>query len=98
MIVMVISVYELHTVVKFNIGSECKPFESMMQNKAILTIAGIGFAADDTCFEPKSELQVGFWLALVAVLLRCATWRVYWIYEKIEENKDLLSLYSVGKG
>jgi len=87
LIVMVVCVYELHTVVEFNLGSECKPFQSLMNNRPLLTVAGLGFAADKTCFEPASELQAGFWLALVAVLLRTVTWRIMGVYGSMEENR-----------
>jgi len=66
---------ELHTVVDFNMGDECKPFASLMSNGPLLKMAGLGFATSDSCFDPHLTLRSGWWLLLVSVVLRITAWR-----------------------
>merc|ERR1719291_181640 len=74
-IVVLALVSEIHTVVAFNIGDECKPFESVMNSKRMLSVAGIGFAADTTCFNPVASIQMGLATLIGVVLMRMVCWR-----------------------
>jgi len=76
LIVALVTVKEIHTVVEFNIGSTCAPFASFINDKNLLTVAGLGFAASDSCFDPRPAIQSGFWWLLVSVVLRTAAWRL----------------------
>mmetsp|Transcript_141006 Transcript_141006/g.438355 ORF Transcript_141006/g.438355 Transcript_141006/m.438355 type:complete len:447 (+) Transcript_141006:59-1399(+) len=67
--------FEIKTVVDFNIGDECKPFAPLMNNNFLLGIAGLRFAASSTCFEPRPFLLGGWWFLLVSVVLRTCAWR-----------------------
>lgn len=75
LLVALATLAELHTVVKFNIGAACDDFSSMISNEAILSIAGLGFAASDSCFDPTVQLQSGFWWLLASIVARTAAWR-----------------------
>lgn len=85
MIVVLITLIDLHTVVEFNVGSECKPFADIMNNRKLLTLAGIGFAASPSCFEPVPQLQEGFGVLMVAVALRSISWR---LADRLLQPKD----------
>jgi len=74
LIVGLVTVVQLAKVVEFNIGSECDSFEPIMNDQAILTIAGLGFASSDECFTPTSQISTGFWILLCAVLCRMCAW------------------------
>mmetsp|Transcript_686 Transcript_686/g.1424 ORF Transcript_686/g.1424 Transcript_686/m.1424 type:complete len:470 (-) Transcript_686:113-1522(-) len=76
LIVGAIVVAELHTVVGFNIGNTCKPFEMMLTNKVLLDAVGLGFAASDSCFDPKPKIQTGFWWLLSGLGLRIVASRL----------------------
>jgi len=70
-------VLELHTVVKFNIGDECEPFGSLMGDKTLLRLAGLGFAASTSCFDPRPSLACGSAAVLGAVALRWSAWHAH---------------------
>eukprot|EP00929_Paragymnodinium_shiwhaense_P117420 TRINITY_DN8797_c0_g1_i1.p1 TRINITY_DN8797_c0_g1~~TRINITY_DN8797_c0_g1_i1.p1 ORF type:complete len:445 (-),score=64.22 TRINITY_DN8797_c0_g1_i1:15-1349(-) len=73
--VSLVTVVDLRTVVEFNIGEECRPYENIMGNKPLLSLAGLGFAASEECFLPVSELQRGWWALLAVTFLRIVIWR-----------------------
>jgi len=76
LLVCLATLFELHRVVDFNIGDECAPFAALMNNKVLLSIAGLGFAASDSCFEPVSRLRAGWWILLSVVVFRSIGWRL----------------------
>mmetsp|Transcript_39564 Transcript_39564/g.84316 ORF Transcript_39564/g.84316 Transcript_39564/m.84316 type:complete len:466 (+) Transcript_39564:190-1587(+) len=76
LIVAAVTVAELHTVVQFNIGDTCKPFAMLINNKMLLDIAGLGFAASEECFNPKAALRKGFFWLLGACVLRIVASRL----------------------
>lgn len=77
LIVALATLLDMKTVVDFNLGSECAPFQTIMSSRSLLTLAGLGFAASSSCFEPVSSLLPGFWLLLLCVLLRSLSWRLH---------------------
>uniref|UniRef100_A0A7S0B282 Uncharacterized protein n=1 Tax=Pyrodinium bahamense TaxID=73915 RepID=A0A7S0B282_9DINO len=76
LLVCLATLFEIQTVVYFNIGEECEPFEAIMDNKALLSIAGLGFAASKECFVLTPHLRPGWYVLLTAVLLRTVAWRL----------------------
>mmetsp|Transcript_84574 Transcript_84574/g.217906 ORF Transcript_84574/g.217906 Transcript_84574/m.217906 type:complete len:445 (+) Transcript_84574:72-1406(+) len=86
LIVAAVLLLELHTVVEFNIGDECAPFESMMSNRVELTIAGLGFATSDECFTTGPSLGPGSGILAAVILFRFGAWRL----------NDMLRGYGIG--
>jgi len=68
-------VFELNTVIQFNMGHSCESFEGIMNNKALLTIAGLGFAASDTCFAAPCRFGGGSLMAVGVLAARSVAWR-----------------------
>mmetsp|Transcript_53336 Transcript_53336/g.88419 ORF Transcript_53336/g.88419 Transcript_53336/m.88419 type:complete len:442 (-) Transcript_53336:25-1350(-) len=75
LIVALATIAQLHTVVDFNIGDSCTSFGGIMSNNVLMTVAGLGFAVSDKCFEPLPGLQSGFFWLLASVVFRFGAWR-----------------------
>jgi len=75
LIVSVVQIFEIEKAVHFNIGPECKNFKGLMNNEALLGVAGLGDAVASECFGISTSLAVGFWILLAAVLFRTIAWR-----------------------
>lgn len=75
LIVCLAVIFEIKTVVDFNIGDECAPFSALMDNPLVLRIAGLAFAASSSCFDPIPSIEKGWYILLVSILVRTAAWR-----------------------
>lgn len=67
--------HELHTVVAFNLGDQCTRYSAIMNNRPLLTIAGLGFAASPSCFDPGTEIGSGVVVLAASVACRFVAWR-----------------------
>lgn len=76
LIVAFVQMFETPLVVDFNVGSECEQFNGLMNNKALLGVAGLAGFADSECFGIAQRVEAGFWLLVAAVVLRFVAWRL----------------------
>jgi len=76
LLVCLATLFEVQMVVDFNVGSECAAFADIMSDKFLLGLAGLGFAASNSCFELVPRLRMGWWCLLCSVLLRSLAWRL----------------------
>lgn len=76
LLVCLATLFEVQLVVAFNVGSECAAFAEIMNDKFVLGLAGLGFAASSTCFELVPRLRTGWWCLLCSSLLRSLAWRL----------------------
>lgn len=85
LIVVVVCVQEMEQIVNFHVGGQCDDFKQLINNKPILELAGLGFAADPNCFTIAASLGVGCYIALVVIVLRTVVWRL--LRQPTEEGK-----------
>lgn len=76
LLVCLATLFEVQMVVDFNVGRECAAFADIMNDKVVLGLAGLGFAASSSCFELVPRLRTGWWCLLGSVLLRSLAWRL----------------------
>jgi len=76
MAICLVLMKELVVGIKFNLGSECDAFKSMMDNKQLLDMVGLGFARSSQCFLVDVRLQSGFWALAAWLACRAAAWRL----------------------
>jgi len=76
LLVCLATLFEVQMVVDFNVGRECAAFADIMNDKVVLGLAGLGFAASSSCFELVPRLRMGWWYLLCSIILRSLAWRL----------------------